>query len=129
MIEDPISMCPCGHLLPYSDCCQKVHLDQKQATSAEQLMRARYAAFVVGNINFLYASFHPATRRFQNKKHIEAWAKESKWMQLHILRSTVNVVEFEAHYLDSQLNLQIHHERSNFKEIQGIWYYVDGKLL
>lgn len=92
-------------------------------------MRARYSAFVVQNIEFLYASFHPTTRQLQNKIEIEIWAKESKWMQLHILFANSHIVEFEAHYLDTQLNLQIHHERSNFKQVDGIWYYVDGRFI
>ncbi|MDH5827175.1 YchJ family protein [Sphingobacterium faecium] len=121
--------CYCGNSLPYEECCQQIHLNQQKALSSEQLMRARYSAFVVQNIDFLYNSFHPTTRNFQDKKEIEMWAKESKWMQLHILTSTTSVVEFEAHYLDAQLNLQIHHERSNFKQIKGVWYYVDGDLI
>ncbi|MEN5232176.1 YchJ family protein [Sphingobacterium faecium] len=121
--------CYCGQSLPYENCCKKVHIDQKEAKTAEQLMRARYSAFVVQNIDFLYKSFYVATRGFQNKKEIRKWAEESKWLQLQILRTNTNTVEFEAHYLDAQLNLQIHHEISRFKQTEGIWYYVDGDLL
>lgn len=121
--------CYCGNALSYTNCCKRIHLDQKEAVTAEQLMRARYSAFVVQNIEFLHTSFHPTTRPFQNKKEIEIWAKESKWMQLLILKSTRHLIEFEAHYLDAHLELQIHHERSNFKQVQGVWYYVDGELI
>lgn len=121
--------CPCGNNKDYTDCCQKIHLDQKKALSAEMLMRSRYTAFVKHDIEFLYNSFHTSTRRFQNKKEIEQWAVESKWMHLEILNTSNNTVEFKAHYLDPNLELQIHHEKSNFKEEQGIWHYVDGKIL
>ncbi len=121
--------CYCGNRQPYEDCCMRIHLDQKQAQTAEQLMRARYSAFAVQDINFLYESFYVATRGFQNKKEIQKWAEESKWLQLQIVRTNINTVEFEAHYLDAQLNLQIHHEISRFKQTEGIWYYVDGDLL
>lgn len=123
------SICYCGNTLPYENCCKRIHLDQKEAKTAEHLMRARYSAFVVQDIAFLYKSFHPSTRKFQNKIEIEIWAKESKWIQLQILFSNSHIVEFEAHYLDIQQNLQIHHERSNFKQIDGLWYYVDGKYI
>ena len=63
--------CYCGNRQPYEDCCMRIHLDQKQAQTAEQLMRARYSAFAVQDINFLYESFYVATRGFQNKKEME----------------------------------------------------------
>ena len=121
--------CPCGSGKEYSACCEIIHNDIKNATSAEQLMRARYSAFVKHNINFIYNTFHTSTRRFQNKKDIENWAKENKWMQLEIIKSTANTVEFKAHYLDSEMNVYIHHEKSIFKQIQQTWYYTDGKIL
>lgn len=129
MVTKQNTICHCGNSLPYENCCKKIHLDQKEAKTAEQLMRARYSAFVVQDIDFLYTSFHSETRKLQNKIEIARWAKESKWMQLRILFSNSNMVEFEAHYLDSELNLQIHHERSTFKQVDGIWYYADGKFI
>lgn len=119
--------CPCGNPKEYIDCCEKVHKDLKEAQTAEMLMRARYSAFVVLNIDFLYDTFHPSTRSFQIKRDIEAWAKECKWMQLEILKATVDTVEFKAYYMDMDLNTHVHHERSNFKQFQGSWYFVDGE--
>ncbi|ERJ58091.1 hypothetical protein M472_04865 [Sphingobacterium paucimobilis HER1398] len=91
-------------------------------------MRARYSAFAVGNIDFLYDTFHPSTRRYQNKKDIKNWATENKWLKLEIMASTLQTVEFKAYFKDHNDNVQIHHEKSNFKELQGRWYYVDGRL-
>lgn len=121
-------ICPCGSSHEYSACCELIHLNQATAETAEQLMRARYSAFVLQEIDFLYASFHPTTRRFQNKNEIQAWATQNKWMQLEIIKTTTNTVEFKAHYLDTDFIPQVHHEKSNFKQLQNIWYYVDGRL-
>ena len=121
--------CPCGNAQTYKDCCYQIHSNQRIALTAEELMRSRYSAFVKHEINFIFNTFHPSTRRFQNKKDIEKWAKESKWMQLEIIKSTTNTVEFKAHYLDQNLDVQIHHEKSAFKQVQDIWYYVDGKIM
>lgn len=118
--------CPCGSLNTYEACCALVHKDLSHADTAEKLMRARYTAFVYGHIDFLYDTFHPSTRKLQNKKSIEHWAKANKWMQLVIIKASTNKVEFEAHYLDEDLNSQIHHEKSNFSVYQSLWYYVDG---
>ena len=121
--------CPCGSEIIYDNCCLIIHRDFTTASSADQLMRARYSAFAKNNIEFIYNTFHPNTRRFQNKKDIEKWAKENKWMFLEIIKSTSGTVEFKAHYLDAQLNTQVHHEKSTFKQIQNSWYYVDGRIL
>lgn len=121
--------CHCGSDKTYNNCCHIVHQDLKNASSAEQLMRARYTAFVKHNIDFIYNTFHTNTRGLQNKIEIETWAKECKWMFLEIIKSTTNTVEFKAHYLDSLMNPQVHHEKSTFKQFQNIWYYVDGIIL
>lgn len=121
--------CPCGNPKDYTECCGRIHTDLRNANTAEELMRARYCAFVKHNIEFIYNTFHPSTRRFQNKKEIELWAKQSKWMQLEIICATTNTVEFKAHYLDATPEIQIHHEKSTFKQFQHCWYYVDGRIL
>ncbi|GHE34238.1 YchJ family protein [Sphingobacterium griseoflavum] len=120
--------CHCGTSLSYPDCCGKIHENLALAGTAEELMRARYTAFSLQLIDFLYDSFHPSTRRFQQKKDIEQWAKSNKWMQLEILNSTLSTVEFRAHYLDPQFQVAVHHEKSNFRKLHGLWYYVDGSL-
>jgi len=121
--------CPCGSNITFATCCENIHKNPKEIQSAEMLMRARYAAFTVHNIDFIYQTFHPTTRRYQNKKDIEQWAKENKWMQLEIVRTTHNTVEFKAYFLDKELNTQVHHEKSTFKIFQGQWYYLDGILM
>ncbi|WP_262708593.1 YchJ family protein [Sphingobacterium psychroaquaticum] len=122
-------LCGCSSEKPYSDCCAPIHQDLREATTAESLMRARYCAFTKGLIDFLYNSFHPTTRRFQQKAAIAQWASANKWMQLEVLRATETTVEFKAHYLNANGEVEIHHEKSTFKRTQGIWYYVDGRLL
>ncbi len=123
-----MSLCNCGSSLPYADCCSKVHSNLAAAKTAEQLMRARYTAFTLQLIDFLYDSFHPSSRRYQSKQDIRQWAQANKWMQLEIIQASTHTVEFRAHYLDAQFQTAVHHEKSNFKKVQGLWYYVDGQL-
>jgi uncharacterized protein YchJ len=68
-------LCPCGSGNTYGECCQQIHRFHAKATTAEALMRARYSAFVTQQIDFLYDTFHPSTRRFQNKQAIGQWAR------------------------------------------------------
>jgi len=120
--------CPCGSEEYFRSCCEIIHHNLFRAETAEQLMRARYTAFAVGNIDFIYNSFYPTARRFQSKQEIKSWANQNKWIQLEILNSTRTTVEFKAHYLDQNFNLNIHHEKSTFKKVQHIWYYAEGML-
>ena len=45
--------CPCGGLQGYDDCCGRLHRGVAHAPTAEALMRARYSAFVVGDVAYL----------------------------------------------------------------------------
>lgn len=129
---NPLNMnmnCYCGSENNYEDCCKSVHLDLKNAESAEHLMRARYSAFCLSMVDFLYNSFHPNSRRFQRKTEIEQWSKENKWEGLEIIKATENTVEFKAFYMDPFGEKQQHHEKSRFQKLQGTWYYVDGRLV
>ncbi len=129
---NPLNMnmnCYCGSENNYEDCCKTVHLDLKNAESAEQLMRARYSAFCLSLVDFLYNSFHPNSRRFQKKTEIEQWSKENKWEGLEIIKATENTVEFMAFYMDPFGEKQRHHEKSRFQKLQGTWYYVDGRIV
>jgi len=121
--------CYCGSDRSYDDCCQKIHNNPKTAESAEQLMRARYSAFALHLVGFIYETFHPTTRRFQKKTEIEQWSKENKWIGLEIIKSTENTVEFKAFFINPNAQTEYHHEKSRFQKIQKTWYYLDGKLL
>ncbi|WP_254527899.1 MULTISPECIES: YchJ family protein [unclassified Sphingobacterium] len=121
--------CYCGSGNNYEDCCKIVHLDLKNAESAEQLMRARYSAFCLSLVDFLYNSFHPNSRRFQKKSEIEQWSKENKWEGLEIIKATENTVEFRAIYVDPFGEKRLHREKSRFQKLQGTWYYLDGRII
>ena len=66
--------CPCGSGDSYKACCGRLHRDTgrtlKQAT-AEQVVRARYAAFSRQQPDFLMATTHPLNKEFQTD--LRAW--------------------------------------------------------
>ena len=121
--------CYCGSDMSYQKCCKIIHDNYKNADSAEQLMRARYSAFALHMVDFLYETFHPTSRRFQKKAEIEQWSKENKWEGLEIIKATENTVEFKAFFTDPFAEKQVHHEKSRFQTLQGTWYYLDGKII
>jgi SEC-C motif domain protein len=119
--------CYCGASIPYPDCCQPYIIGTKKATSAETLMRSRYAAYCIQDANYLIATTHNSTIQLHNKEDTLSFAQQNQWIKLEIINAQETTVEFKAYYLDSNLKAQIHHEKSTFKEEDGVWYYVDGE--
>ena len=54
--------CPCGTGRAYDACCGPLLANVAQATTPEQLMRSRYTAFVRGDADHLFRTWHPRTR-------------------------------------------------------------------
>ncbi|NNL57592.1 MAG: YchJ family protein [Pseudomonadales bacterium] len=128
--------CHCGAAAPFADCCEPIILGKQQANTAEQLMRARYSAYVIANIDFLHDSLHPGGRESFDFDATKAWAETSQWQGLQILDSKagqandkVGSVEFSARYTDADGQVHQHSERSQFKKVDGNWYFCDGQSI
>lgn len=129
------TLCPCRVLdtvkLSYHQCCQPFHDGRTSASllpeTAEQLMRSRYSAFVLGLTDYLLATWHESTR----PKELEL-DPQMRWEGLEILSTRAGgvsasrgVVEFSAHYLEGKQHAQ-QHEVSTFVRENGAWFYVDA---
>jgi SEC-C motif-containing protein len=142
--------CPCGHTassnpnspLSYEDCCAPLHRGERQATTAERLMRARYSAHAAGAIDYLMDTWWPQARAQVDATQVRQWAQQNEWRQLVIHATTKGShndtegwVEFSAYFLDKSKGLkgpqghelQCHREHSNFRKLDGRWYFVDGE--
>jgi SEC-C motif-containing protein len=124
--------CPCGSGLSYSACCESVISGRKDAITAQELMRSRYTAFTIANVDYLMRSHSAKTRPVKERKSIEKWAKSVMWMGLTIIQTQggeasdeVGSVEFKALYLENRKPQQIH-EKSLFRRENGKWVYVSG---
>jgi SEC-C motif-containing protein len=129
--------CPCRlreqEPLPYSACCGPYLEEGKPAPTAEALMRARYSAFAQHKIDFLCESLAPETRFDFDRKAIQHWSTQSRWLGLDVLSvehgkagDTEGFVEFIAHFeLDGET--RAHRERSKFRfeAPAGRWYFVE----
>ncbi|BBD09151.1 SEC-C motif domain-containing protein [Desulfovibrio ferrophilus] len=54
--------CPCGSGKEYTACCEPI-INGTPAPTAEALMRSRYSAYVVGNIDYIQTSLAPRSTR------------------------------------------------------------------
>lgn len=118
--------CPCDSGSTYADCCGNWHaglLQGLHATTPEALMRSRYSAYVLGLIDYLLATWHPATAPG------ELELPPLKWLGLEVrlaqATAQAGVVEFVARCRENGRSQRMH-ETSRFVREQGRWYYVDG---
>ena len=55
-MSEKIDLCPCGSGKKYGECCEPIIKNTSKALTAESLMRARYTAYVVHEIEIGRAS-------------------------------------------------------------------------
>lgn len=124
--------CYCGSNKPFTDCCEPIINGQCRAKKAEQLMRSRYSAYVVADINYLLNSHHKLTRPTKDRKSILKWAKSVNWLKLEVLKiekglayDTEGYVEFKAFY-EEKGKVECMHENSYFEKESNLWFYKSG---
>ncbi len=122
--------CPCHSGKQYNECCGPFIEGKSLPQTPEQLMRSRYSAYTVFNIDYIGRTMRgPALKDF-NKRETENWARQIEWQGLEILKTGMKdhdgFVEFIANYSNSGTAEQIH-ELSEFHRKDGKWYYIDGK--
>ncbi|MBK1716871.1 YchJ family protein [Thiocystis violacea] len=119
--------CPCGSGRSYADCCGPSIAGTVRPETALSLMRSRYTAFAMNDIDYLRATWHPGTRPTDF-----APDASTKWIGLKILATDAGGpgdsegrVEFIARY---KIQGRAHrlHERSRFVRDAGRWCYLDG---
>ncbi|KAA1423640.1 hypothetical protein FE697_008625 [Mumia zhuanghuii] len=114
--------CPCGSATSYDACCGRLHRQEAQAATPEELMRSRYAAYAVGDLDHVFRTWHPRTR-----PHDVAPDAGITWERLEIVAASDDEVEFRAHYRTAE-GAGVMHERSRFEQRAGRWFYVDGDV-
>jgi SEC-C motif-containing protein len=114
----------------YNECCGLIISSKEEAATCEKLMRSRYTAFTLANIDYLMSSHHSSTRPIKDRKNIQKWAGSVQWVGLAILNTEagnvaddIGYVEFRALYIEEGKMQQIH-EKSLFKRENMKWVYV-----
>ena len=125
--------CPCGSGRSFAECCEPVINGTRESETAEELLRARYSAFVVGEIDFIVASTHSSTRKEIDLAFVRDWSETSTWHGLEILETKpVNddktLVSFECRFTQKGAD-QTHREKSLFEREDGQWRFVTGDEL
>ncbi len=121
--------CCCCSEKTFKNCCEPFISGILKPKTCLQLMRSRYSAYATQKPDYLLATTHISERKNYSKIDILDWATSNSWQKLEIISFSESTVEFKAYYLDSDNQLNIHHEFSNFKLENGFWFYVDGRFL
>lgn len=116
-------LCPCGSERPFGRCCRPLHAGERQAQTADELMRSRYSAYAVGDLQYVWRTWHPRTRP------AEVSPTGLEWIGLEIVDVSDDQVEFRAHYRSEGRRTGTLHERSRFAVRARRWFYVDGDEL
>lgn len=124
--------CPCGAGGAYADCCGRFHAGAEPAT-AQQLMRARYSAFVRGETAFLIRTTHPLLRARLDPADLRRTHALS-WLGLEIVEVELGgpadregMVHFRARFRGPDGQERVHDERSRFSRADGCWVYRDDR--
>jgi SEC-C motif domain protein len=135
-----MSDCPCRILdtkkIAFDDCCAPFLKGTKKAPSAEAMMRSRYTAYVVKNIDYIDQTQLNEKHEVFNKEEALKWAESSEWMGLEIKgtkkgseNDDTGVVEFVAHYKDKTSGTELrHHETSLFQKQNNEWRFKEGNI-
>jgi len=127
------TLCKCGSNKNYLDCCGSYITNVKTPSTPEQLMRSRYTAYAVCDIDYIMNTMHGKPLEGFDVNTVTAWAKAIQWLKLEVLNTFLEsedkgFVEFRAHYSENDQHFVLH-EISEFHRQNGKWFYVDGTLL
>ncbi|WP_397298696.1 YchJ family protein [Nonlabens ulvanivorans] len=125
--------CPCDSQRLYKNCCAIAHHHINDVNTAQQLMRSRYSAFVMGDIDYLQRSHHSSKRPSKKEaREMKQWTQSVEWVKLEVLQTShglkddlTGTVAFKAFYMENG-RLEIIHEHSRFCKENGHWVYLDA---
>jgi SEC-C motif-containing protein len=135
MTKDTDFQCPCGSGKPYLECCALYH-QGKVGESAQALMRSRYSAYALNNVDYIIRTTHPchpAVSQNLNlwKEQILKFSMNTEFERLEVLdakefpdRATMIFIAHLKHGNEDATFT----ERSFFSKVDGIWFYVNGDV-
>ena len=119
----PNNPCPCGSAKKYKRCCQVFHKG-KIAKNTLELMKSRYSAFVVGEIDYIIK-----TSTFQKDyEDLMQFSKSCEFKKLEVLEYSQNSVTFKANIICNGVDNSFT-EKSYFIFKDNRWYYDSGEIL
>jgi len=141
--------CPCGggsRRLSTAACCGPLLRGERLAATADQLMRSRYSAFALGDVDHLLRTQahdrSPHQPEPERRRALEETCRRVRWLRLEILATEAGgpldlegTVTFAAHYQQSDgrrgvARRGLMRECSRFGReggrLEGAWLYLEA---
>jgi SEC-C motif-containing protein len=127
--------CVCGVGDSTETHCLPIIKGKKLAKTAEELMRARYAAYALEEVDFIMESHTPDAGKDVDRESTLQWSKQSEWLSLEVLSTEggaegdqEGMVEFLAKYKVKNVVVE-HRERATFEKHGDKWLFADGEQI
>jgi SEC-C motif domain protein len=125
--------CSCGSKQAFEKCCAPYLDGTRRPPTAEALMRSRYVAYTLGDVDYLVRTLAPESRRDESAASAKTWADAVAFKRLTILSAdqggsadSTGTVEFMATFSEKGSKWD-HHEVSRFrKDDDGMWLFIEG---
>jgi len=130
-----MSKCSCNSGKAYDECCGPLIEGKRDAATPEELMRSRYTAYTLVNLDYIEKTMRGTVLKLFNKQAALDWSKKAEWLGLIVINvsqlspdNKTGFVEFCAKYrVDGKQQFLC--ELSKFQKEDDCWFYVDGKQL
>ena len=77
--------CLCGSKQPYQQCCQGYHDGTNVAQRAEDLLRSRFSAFVLGRLDYIRSTTISSKQTENLTRSLQDVKQDTKWLSLKVL--------------------------------------------
>ncbi len=130
------NLCPCHSKKKYAACCGPLHRGVREAATPEELMRARYAAFASGEVDYLVHTLcadHVDRKEDATATYRKA-RENSRFLDLCIMHTSIDdggdvgEVLFFARIFERGEDCSFV-ELSGFVREGGAWKYASGLMV
>jgi len=130
--------CPCGSGRQYSESCGLYISGKAKAPTAEALMRSRYTAYTVHDVDYTLKTYAHRNKEEIDYEATRELSEKSTWLGLKIIKAekggindTEGTVEFEVSYIRNGIK-NVHREKAKFRKEDGDdglqWFYDKGHI-
>jgi SEC-C motif domain protein len=128
-----MTSCPCGSGRAFADCCSP-YLNGEPAPTAEALIRSRYTAFTLGDLDYVERTITDHAAASFNRVDMESALPGTEWLGLEI-RDTedggegdeTGTVRFAFSFrANGRPFTQV--ERATFLRVDGEWRFHDSEI-
>ena len=123
--------CPCGAKATIDKHCLPIIEGKAQPDTAERLMRARFTAYSLGDVDFLIRTTAAAFREKLDADELEEYCDSIRCISLKVLateaggaKDETGVVKFHASLMVNGKRT-LHSEVSRFQREEGQWVYAE----